>query len=91
MGQGANMAFEDATSIARCIATNTNLQDAFKVHNKRIPRTTKIVELSQFIGKIGMVQNPIICWFRDTMMVLMSKLSHSDADRDSWVYDYECI
>lgn len=51
LGQGANMAFEDAYKLAVCISATSNIGTALKAYqNSHIPRTTVIYEHSATVG-----------------------------------------
>lgn len=51
LGQGANMAFEDAYELAACLAAASNIETALKAYEKsRIPRTAVIYDRSATQG-----------------------------------------
>jgi 2-polyprenyl-6-methoxyphenol hydroxylase-like FAD-dependent oxidoreductase len=71
MGQGACMAIEDAAILSNCIEEYSTVEEAFKkFEEKRIPRTTKIVNDSWMIGKIAQLENGILTGLRNTLIKL---------------------
>ncbi len=76
MGQGACQAIEDAVVLARCLARDSNVTKAIQAYeSQRIPRTTNVINTSRKIGRMLQLENPILCWFRDIGMKLMSGVS----------------
>lgn len=74
MGQGACMAIEDAAVIANLIERSSAAEEAFKMfEQKRIERTTRIVNDSWQIGRIAQWQNPIATSFRNLAISLVPK------------------
>ncbi len=73
MGQGACMAIEDAAMLLSVLKKEKNLSNAFDLwQQKRIPRTTLVVNRSWEIGKMAMWQN-------DTMIGIRNFLLHQFA------------
>jgi 2-polyprenyl-6-methoxyphenol hydroxylase-like FAD-dependent oxidoreductase len=71
MGQGACMAIEDAAVLSNCIEEYTVVEEAFqKFEEKRISRTTKIVNNSWTIGKIAQLENGLLTGMRNTLIKL---------------------
>lgn len=69
MGQGACMAIEDAVVLANCISGNDDVQNAFRRYERlRIERTTRIVNSSYTLGKIGQWGNPLLVTLRNSAM-----------------------
>jgi 2-polyprenyl-6-methoxyphenol hydroxylase-like FAD-dependent oxidoreductase len=67
MGQGACMAIEDAAILANCIEDYTTPEEAFKYfEQKRIKRTTRIVNESWLLGKAAQLENPLLVMLRNT-------------------------
>jgi 2-polyprenyl-6-methoxyphenol hydroxylase-like FAD-dependent oxidoreductase len=70
MGQGACQAIEDAKVLADCLAKEAD--DPVKAlqtyEQKRIERTTAIVNRSLLIGKIGQVSNPLFVVLRNQLL-----------------------
>jgi 2-polyprenyl-6-methoxyphenol hydroxylase-like FAD-dependent oxidoreductase len=67
MGQGACMAIEDAATLANCIESYSTPKEAFqRYEQKRIRRTTKIVNDSWSFGKIAQWRNPLLVKIRNS-------------------------
>jgi len=74
MGQGACMAIEDAAVLANLIERYENAGDAFKVfEEKRIRRTTKVVNDSWQIGRMAQWDNPLMSSLRNIAISLVPK------------------
>lgn len=66
MGQGACMAIEDAAVLSNCIASTKDVEKAFlNYEEKRIVRTTSIVNRSWQMGKIAQLANPLLIALRN--------------------------
>jgi len=66
MGQGACQAIEDAAVLASCLKKQESINIAFQsFEQRRIPRTTKIVNTSWTLGKLAQATNPILTTFRN--------------------------
>lgn len=71
MGQGACQAIEDAAVLASCLKQNESIKAAFQsFEQRRIPRTTKIVNTSWTFGKLAQTTNPILTTLRNFMLKL---------------------
>lgn len=69
MGQGACMAIEDAAVLARCIENSRTVTKAFSLfEQKRIARTTTIVNKSWTIGKIAQLENRWLISLRNAVV-----------------------
>lgn len=67
LGQGACQALEDALVLADCLTQTDNISVALQLYQAlRIPRTTRIVNRSWQLGRIGQWKNPLACLLRDT-------------------------
>jgi 2-polyprenyl-6-methoxyphenol hydroxylase-like FAD-dependent oxidoreductase len=73
MGQGACQAIEDAIVLANCMAVySSDIQKAFKVfEQKRISRTTRIVNTSWQVGKMAQLENKLLTSIRNTLLRLV--------------------
>jgi 2-polyprenyl-6-methoxyphenol hydroxylase-like FAD-dependent oxidoreductase len=62
VGQGANMAIEDAVSLATCLEKhNFRIQPSFEdYYNQRFDRTKRVVNSARYLGLILHSQNPIL-------------------------------
>ncbi|HEY0656713.1 MAG TPA: FAD-dependent monooxygenase [Chryseosolibacter sp.] len=71
MGQGACMAIEDAAVLANCIEEYSTVEEAFqRFEEKRITRTTKIVNDSWMIGKVAQLENTLLSGLRNALIRL---------------------
>lgn len=71
LGQGACMAIEDAVILANCISKSQDVKTAFlNFERQRIDRTTKIVNTSFALGKVGQFKNPFLVKIRNAGMRL---------------------
>ncbi|MDO1449087.1 FAD-dependent monooxygenase [Rhodocytophaga aerolata] len=73
MGQGACQAIEDAVILANCMSVYaTDLEKAFQVfEQKRISRTTRIVNTSWQLGKVAQLENKLLLSLRNTLLRLV--------------------
>ncbi|GAA6619006.1 hypothetical protein NUACC26_048180 [Scytonema sp. NUACC26] len=86
LGQGANMAFEDAYQLAECLkASPDNIETALHAYeNSRIPRTKVIYERSAFEGNRS--------YQPDSEVTLREMVKPSQMKQDefeAWLYDYK--
>jgi len=72
MGQGAGQAVEDALALTNCLSQHpADVAAAFRAFDaRRRPRTTRIVEQSWQLGRLGQLENPLLTTLRDTAMRL---------------------
>ena len=70
MGQGAGQAIEDALALASCLRQHpTDLSAAFRAFEaRRRPRTTRIVEQSWLMGRLGQLESPLLTGLRDAVL-----------------------
>lgn len=69
MGQGACMAIESSVVLARCLSQERDLAASLRRYEaERMPRTAWITEQSRRIGRIGQLENPLVCTVRDFVM-----------------------
>jgi len=77
LGQGACQAIEDAVVLARCLrepdeAGRESIPDALRRYERlRAARTAKIVKQSRRIGRIGQLENPLLCRLRDRALAMI--------------------
>jgi 2-polyprenyl-6-methoxyphenol hydroxylase-like FAD-dependent oxidoreductase len=73
MGQGACQAIEDAIVLANCMAIYpADIEKAFRVfEQKRITRTTRIVNTSWQLGKMAQIENSALSSIRNMFMRLI--------------------
>jgi 2-polyprenyl-6-methoxyphenol hydroxylase-like FAD-dependent oxidoreductase len=71
LGQGACTAIEDAAVLARSLQTESDLAAALaRYEAERIPRTTRLVNLSRRFGHLARWKNPLLVSFRETVLRL---------------------
>ncbi len=74
MGQGAGQSIEDAYELMMAIKNRPTMQDAFKQYNqKRLKKTTKVINVSRQIGWAAQWDNPFAVAFRDTVFPFVPK------------------
>lgn len=86
LGQGAGMAIEDAAELATCLASAPDPAAAFRrFEQRRLPRTTRIVQTSWRLGQVGQWENPLLTGLRNTIMRLLpAAVSQSQM---AWLYE----
>ncbi len=76
-GQGMNLAFQDADTFAELFSTYFETEGIDKVcerYNKiRITEVKKVMKKTHFLGKIGEIQNPFYCLFRQYFLQFSNK------------------
>jgi 2-polyprenyl-6-methoxyphenol hydroxylase-like FAD-dependent oxidoreductase len=66
LGQGACTAIEDAAVLAQCLLQDSNIEDALiRYEAERIPRTTRMVELSWNFGRLARLSQPAAVRLRE--------------------------
>lgn len=77
VGQGANMAIEDAWILSQSLVNHgMQYQPAFKEYNDlRYPRTSRLVTSARYMGRFLHTQNPLLGYLRNKILpaVLFSK------------------
>jgi 2-polyprenyl-6-methoxyphenol hydroxylase-like FAD-dependent oxidoreductase len=69
IGQGANMAIEDAVVLARCLERNDDAVSGLREYEKlRRPRATEFVKRSRFVARLAVVRNPLAMKGRDALV-----------------------
>jgi 2-polyprenyl-6-methoxyphenol hydroxylase-like FAD-dependent oxidoreductase len=69
LGQGAAQALEDAVALAGALTDDDDPVAALRRYEqRRIPRTTMIVNRSRQVGRIAQLRNPLTCRIRDAVM-----------------------
>jgi len=70
VGQGANLAIEDAIQLTLCLVKyNFEIEPAFEeYYNKRFNRTKRVVDMARFMGLFYHSENPIIHPFRQRLI-----------------------
>ena len=87
-GQGATMAIEDSVVLAKCLRDIQYTEKAFALFEKiRKKRTEKIVKVSQQLGEMFTMTNPVKKWFRNKVTLpLFIKQGLKPAD---WIYSHK--
>jgi 2-polyprenyl-6-methoxyphenol hydroxylase-like FAD-dependent oxidoreductase len=71
LGQGANMAIDDAIVLARALRDEADIAAACaRYERERVPRTRQIVERSWSFGQLCRWQSPLAVWLRERMLGL---------------------
>jgi salicylate hydroxylase len=87
LGQGANMAIEDAACLADQLARSASLPEAVTEYERiRIKRANKYARMSGMLGKLGHMSNPLGVAFRDTMIRIMMRGNPDKANADLYAY-----
>jgi 2-polyprenyl-6-methoxyphenol hydroxylase-like FAD-dependent oxidoreductase len=73
LGQGACQAIEDAVVLARCLEQVQHAPDDVpsalrRYEGLRAERTAWIVRRSRAVGRIGQIENPLLCLLRDAVL-----------------------
>jgi 2-polyprenyl-6-methoxyphenol hydroxylase-like FAD-dependent oxidoreductase len=73
LGQGACQAIEDAVVLARCLEQVQHASDDVpsalrRYEGLRAERTAWIVRRSRALGRIGQIENPLLCLLRDAVL-----------------------
>ena len=74
LGQGACQAIEDAVVLAVCLKNAGQVENGLAEYDRRrVARTRKIQLLSRRVGMAGQLENPALCWLRDSAMRMLPK------------------
>jgi 2-polyprenyl-6-methoxyphenol hydroxylase-like FAD-dependent oxidoreductase len=67
LGQGACQAIEDAVVLAECVRYgNGDAQAALHLYEeRRRARTASVVRRSRLMGRVGQLENPLLCAMRN--------------------------
>jgi 2-polyprenyl-6-methoxyphenol hydroxylase-like FAD-dependent oxidoreductase len=69
MGQGACMAIESAIILARTLQHEKDLLNALhRYENERFARTAWVTNQSWRVGKLGQIDNPVLCKLRNVIL-----------------------
>jgi salicylate hydroxylase len=84
LGQGANMAFEDAYELAECLSVAPNIEAALNAYeNSRVPRTGVIYARSATEGDRSYQSDS-----ETTMREMMNSSQMSQDEFQAWLYNY---
>ena len=68
LGQGACQAIEDAVVLGKCLKEECSVTAALRLYEaRRVDRTTFVVRRSRLVGRIGQLENPLLCKLRDAL------------------------
>ena len=74
LGQGGNMALEDAVVLSHCLTQNEDRQEALRRYESiRIPRTSQLVKESRQFGMLGSLKNPVLRFLRNSLYTLVPR------------------
>ncbi len=69
LGQGACQAIEDAVVLAACLKKEAEAETALKLYEaRRAGRTAYVVRQSRRLGRLGQLENPLVCGLRDAVL-----------------------
>ncbi|TDD15383.1 FAD-binding protein [Kribbella turkmenica] len=75
LGRGACSAIEDAAALARHLAGSGPLSPALAAYDaERRPATTKLVKRSRAVGRVGQLENRVVCAIRDGLFAQGGRL-----------------
>jgi 2-polyprenyl-6-methoxyphenol hydroxylase-like FAD-dependent oxidoreductase len=87
LGQGAGMAIESAIVLAHFIK-HFDRETAFqKYFNARYQRTTWVNKKSDLIGKMGLWENPILCWLRNNLFYFIPQSMKEKQNQTLFSFD----
>jgi 2-polyprenyl-6-methoxyphenol hydroxylase-like FAD-dependent oxidoreductase len=69
LGQGACQAVEDAVVLARCLQEGDATAEALRRYERsRYDRVAMVVRRSRRVGRVGQLENPLLCRLRDRLL-----------------------
>jgi 2-polyprenyl-6-methoxyphenol hydroxylase-like FAD-dependent oxidoreductase len=72
LGQGAAQATEDAVALARCLQESGPTAGALRRYERlRFARAAMVVRRSRRLGRIGQLENPLLCLLRDRALAMI--------------------
>ncbi|MEU8382553.1 NAD(P)/FAD-dependent oxidoreductase [Streptosporangium sp. NPDC048865] len=88
LGQGANMALEDAARLADLLASGKPVPATLRAYERaRGRRANKIVRHSRLIAKLGHTHNPVIAKVRDLAIKVVNR--RDEVYRDNELFSYQ--
>ncbi|MCB2377763.1 FAD-dependent monooxygenase [Hymenobacter sp. BT635] len=86
MGQGAGQAVEDAAALADCLTATPDITAAFQAfERRRLPRTTRIVNMSWQLGRMAQLENPVLVGVRNALMRCLPQAVSQQ--QMAWLYE----
>jgi FAD-dependent urate hydroxylase len=77
LGQGACQAIEDAVVLARCVREGGTTVDALRRYERlRSGRVAMVVRRSRRVGRVGQLENPLLCRLRDRALSMIPPKAH---------------
>jgi 2-polyprenyl-6-methoxyphenol hydroxylase-like FAD-dependent oxidoreductase len=71
LGQGAAQALEDTVVLARCLQEAGATADAlWRYERLRSTRTAMVVRRSRRLGRVGQLENPLLCVLRNRALAM---------------------
>lgn len=87
LGQGANMALEDAARLADLLAAERDVPAALRAYDRaRLKRTNTIVHHSRLVARLSHTDNPIAGKLRD---ILVERVRKDETYRDQELFSYQ--
>jgi 2-polyprenyl-6-methoxyphenol hydroxylase-like FAD-dependent oxidoreductase len=72
LGQGACQAVEDAVVLARCLNEEGATAEALRRYERlRSARVAIVVRRSWRVGRVGQLENPLVCWLRGRVLAMI--------------------
>ena len=72
LGQGACQAVEDAVVLTRCLHEGGAIADALRRYERlRSGRAAMVVRRSRRVGRVGQLENPLLCRLRDRALTMI--------------------
>jgi 2-polyprenyl-6-methoxyphenol hydroxylase-like FAD-dependent oxidoreductase len=72
LGQGACQAVEGAVVLARCLNEGGVTADALRRYERlRSDRVAMVVRRSRRVGRVGQLENPLLCRLRDRVLAMI--------------------
>jgi salicylate hydroxylase len=86
LGQGANMAMEDAACLSGLLASGGDVPSMLRGYDRaRLKRTNMIVHDSRVVARLTHTTNPAVGWLRD---FLVKRVRRDETYRDSELFGY---
>jgi 2-polyprenyl-6-methoxyphenol hydroxylase-like FAD-dependent oxidoreductase len=71
LGQGAAQALEDSVVLARCLQESGATAGALRRYERlRSARTAMVVRRSRRLGRVGQLENPLLCLLRNRVLAM---------------------
>jgi salicylate hydroxylase len=88
LGQGANLALEDAARLAVLLGSGSDVPAALRTYERvRSRRASKIVNHSRLVSRLGHTTNPIVARTRDLLLKVMDRRDQTYRDKELFSYE----